>query len=47
MFNTFVLGNDYQESFLKMPEYQYLKDKVDIVFLPRTEGISTTIYNKL
>ncbi|MGN0492237.1 MAG: adenylyltransferase/cytidyltransferase family protein, partial [Acutalibacteraceae bacterium] len=41
--DVFVLGSDYSESFLKMPEYELLKNKCDIVFLPRTEGISTTI----
>lgn len=41
--DIFVLGSDYSDTFLKMPEYELIKDKCDIIFLPRTDGISTTI----
>lgn len=33
-----VMGNDWEKS----NKFDYLKDYVDLVFLPRTEGISTT-----
>lgn len=41
--DVFVLGSDYSDAFLKMPEYGLIKNRCDIVFLPRTEGVSTTI----
>lgn len=41
--DVFVLGSDYSEAFLKMPEYELIKNKCDIVFLQRTDGISTTL----
>lgn len=41
--DVFVLGDDYKETFLLMPEYDKIKDKCEIIFLPRTPNISTTI----
>ena len=40
--DVFVLGDDYAETFLKMPEYDRIKDICEVVFLPRTPNISTT-----
>jgi glycerol-3-phosphate cytidylyltransferase len=40
--DIFVLGDDYAESFLRMPEYEQIKDLCQVVFLPRTPSISTT-----
>lgn len=40
--DIFLLGDDYAETFLKMPEYEQIKDICEIVFLPRTPNISTT-----
>lgn len=34
--STFVMGNDWQG------EFDYLKEFCDVIYLPRTEGISTT-----
>lgn len=34
--NTFVMGNDWEG------EFDFLKDYCDVVYLPRTSGISTT-----
>ena len=45
--NIFVLGDDYKEKFKQMPEYNLIKDKVEIVFLERTPDISTTILKHL
>ena len=41
--DIFLLGDDYAEAFLKMPEYLQIKDLCKIVFLSRTPNISTTI----
>jgi len=41
--DVFVLGSDYAQSFLEMPEYELIKDKVEVVFLERTPNISTTL----
>ena len=41
--DIFLLGDDYAEAFLKMPEYEQIKDICKVVFLPRTPNISTTI----
>ena len=41
--DIFLLGDDYAESFLKMPEYEKIKDICEVVFLPRTPNISTTV----
>lgn len=46
--DVFVLGSDYRETFPKMPEYQQLLDLgCKVVFLERTDGISTTYLKKL
>ena len=34
--DTFVMGNDWEGKF------DFLKEYCDVVYLPRTEGISTT-----
>ncbi|RAE73258.1 glycerol-3-phosphate cytidylyltransferase, partial [Burkholderia multivorans] len=34
--DTFVMGDDWEG------EFDFLKDKVDVVYLPRTPEISTT-----
>ena len=44
--DVFVLGDDYAESFLKMPEYEKIKDLCEVIFLTRTPDISTTILKK-
>ena len=41
--DIFLLGDDYVETFLKMPEYEQIKDLCKVVFLPRTPNISTTL----
>ena len=41
--DIFLLGDDYAEAFLKMPEYEQIKDICKVVFLPRTPNISTTL----
>ena len=41
--DVFLLGDDYAEAFLQMPEYKKIKDLCEIVFLPRTPDISTTL----
>lgn len=41
--DVFVLGDDYKDSFKKMPEYELIKDICEVVFLERTPEISTTI----
>ena len=40
--DIFLLGDDYAETFKKMPEYDKIKDICEIVFLPRTPDISTS-----
>ena len=45
--DVFVLGDDYKDSFRKMEEYEKLLALgVQIVFLPRTPSISSTIIRK-
>jgi len=41
--DIFVVGSDYKDILPKMPEYEKLKEKCEIVILPRTENISTSI----
>ena len=41
--DIFLLGDDYAETFLQMPEYHQIKKMCKIVFLPRTPNISTTM----
>lgn len=42
--NIFCLGDDYKKTFLEMPEHiELVKQGVEVVFLPRTPNISTTI----
>ncbi len=41
--DIFLLGDDYAESFLKMPEYEKIKDICEVVFLPRTPNISSSV----
>ena len=41
--DIFLLGDDYAEAFLKMPEYDQIKDICKVIFLPRTPDISTTM----
>ena len=41
--DIFLLGDDYAETFLQMPEYDQIKDLCKVVFLPRTPDISTTM----
>ena len=41
--DIFLLGDDYAETFLKMPEYDQIKNLCEVVFLPRTPDISTTM----
>lgn len=46
-YNVFVLGNDYEDVFPRMPEYLPLKEAgVEIVFLERTPDISTSLIKK-
>lgn len=40
--DVFVLGGDYRESFLQMPEYPEVIKKCEVIFLDRTPNISTT-----
>ncbi len=40
--DVFLLGDDYAETFKKMPEYDAIKDICEVMFLPRTPDISTT-----
>lgn len=40
--DIFVLGDDYKDSFCKMPEYEEVSKLCKIIFLPRTENISST-----
>lgn len=45
--NIFVLGNDYATIFPEMPEYSALiKNGCKVIFLPRTQDISTTKLKK-
>lgn len=45
--DVFVLGDDYRTIFPSMPEYNILLKKgVSVVFLPRTEGISSTLLKR-
>lgn len=41
--DIFVLGNDYADTFKLMPEYDLIKECCQIVFLPRTPVISSTL----
>ena len=41
--DIFVLGDDYEETFKMMPEYELIKDMCEVIFLPRTPNISTTL----
>lgn len=41
--DVFVLGSDYKDVFPKMPEYDLIKDKCEVLFLDRTADISTTL----
>ena len=41
--DIFLLGDDYAETFLQMPEYDQIKNLCRVVFLPRTPNISTTL----
>ena len=41
--DIFVLGDDYAETFKLMPEYDLIKNSCQIVFLPRTPTISSTL----
>lgn len=41
--NVFVVGSDYKDSLPNMPEYNALKAKCEIIILPRTENISSSI----
>lgn len=41
--DIFLLGDDYAETFLQMPEYDQIKDLCKVIFLPRTPDISTTM----
>lgn len=41
--DIFLLGDDYAETFLKMPEYEQIKGLCEVVFLPRTPNISSTM----
>ena len=46
--DVFVLGDDYAKKFLEMPEYELIKDRCMVTFLPRTPDISTTyLKNKI
>ncbi|MFD1172419.1 glycerol-3-phosphate cytidylyltransferase [Oceanobacillus picturae] len=38
--DTFVMGNDWEE------EFDYLKEHCEVIYLPRTTGISTTQIKK-
>lgn len=40
--DIFVLGDDYAEKFPQMKEYAAVKEKCDIIYLPRTPEISST-----
>ena len=40
--DVFVLGDDYAEKFPQMDEYIWVKERCEIVYLPRTPEISTT-----
>lgn len=44
--DIFLLGDDYAQTFLQMPEYEQIKDICKVVFLPRTPDISTTELKK-
>ena len=44
--DIFLLGDDYAETFLKMPEYDQIKNLCEVVFLPRTPNISTTLFKE-
>ena len=44
--DIFLLGDDYAQTFLKMPEYEQIKDLCEVVFLSRTPDISTTELKK-
>lgn len=45
--DVFVLGDDYKDSFRKMEEYEKLLALgVQVVFLPRTPSISSTIIKR-
>ena len=46
--DIFVLGDDYAEKFPQMEEYAFVKEKCEIIYLPRTPEISATdLKNKL
>lgn len=40
--DVFVLGDDYKDVFPKMPEYERVREKAEVVFLPRTPDISSS-----
>lgn len=40
--NVFVLGDDYKNVFPKMPEYEVISKRAEVVFLPRTPNISSS-----
>ncbi len=44
--DIFVLGSDYEKTFLEMPEYPIVASMCKVVFLPRTPSISTTALKK-
>lgn len=45
--NVFLLGDDYKDVFPKMPEYRQMLDcGCEVLFLPRTQDISTTELKK-
>ena len=41
--DIFVLGSDYEKTFLEMKEYPEVAAKCKVIFLPRTPDISTTM----
>lgn len=41
--DIFVLGDDYSETFKLMPEYDLIKNNCQVIFLPRTPTISSTL----
>ena len=45
--DVFCLGSDYEDVFPNMPEYEAVASMCEVVFLPRTPNISTTLLKSL